>query len=137
MCALYVHKRLQEDGVEIHIILIFILRVRELFGLSTISLEGLMVNTFRGIRLCIEGRNQAIFDRKRVFETNKQKSVMRNQETVEENRIAERIEDFSQFHSATQPRIQQNEELNQKDSAFSTIEENKKVIFKMTKIKKY
>ena len=62
---------------------------------------------------------------------------MRNQETVEENRIAERIEDFSQFHSATQPRIQQNEELNQKDSAFSTIEENKKVIFKMTKIKKY
>ena len=58
MCALYVHRRLRENGVEKPIALTFTLVVQKLFDLSTIWWEGLMVDTLRGILLCIETRNR-------------------------------------------------------------------------------
>lgn len=64
--------------MDVHITLIFILVVRKLFGLSTISLEGLMINTFRGSVFVYKKEieffsHEGIFDRERIFETKKKK----------------------------------------------------------------
>jgi hypothetical protein len=73
--------------------------------------------------------NSTVFDRERVFKTNKEKSIMGD-------RISENVTNFSQFQPVTQPRIQQNEDPIRKDPLSDIIEESKRVIIKTAKLKK-
>ena len=73
--------------------------------------------------------NSTVFDRERVFKTNKEKSAMGD-------RISENVANFSQFQPVTQPGIQQNEDPIRKDLMSDIIEESRRVTIKMAKLKK-
>jgi hypothetical protein len=69
--------------------------------------------------------NKSVFDNERVFRTNKERSVVGGKETanrIAENKGPERCSSISQFQPAKEPRIRQNEELNQKDLISDMIE---------------
>ena len=73
--------------------------------------------------------NSTVFDRERVFKTNKEKSAMGD-------RISENVANFSQFQPVTQPGIQQNEDPIRKYLMSDIIEESRRVTIKMAKLKK-